>query len=193
MAHTDPRAFLKNITDGAVLDEVQHVPDLISYLQQIVDENREKLRFILTRGNQFLMMNTITQSLAGCAAILKLLPLSLKELSLQNPIFTSEHIFKGFYQIVHSRQTNPNKTYRNYYETYLERDLRHLLQIKDLSLFQKFVCICAGRIGNLFNASAIAGETGISVSTAKSWMSILEASYVILLLQPFYDNIKIRG
>lgn len=192
MALTDPRAFLKNIPDGAILDEVQHVPDLISYLQQIVDENREKSRFILTGSNQFLLMNKITQSLAGRTAILKLLPLSLKEISSHNTMLTSELIFNGFYPVVHSRQADPTKTYRNYYETYLERDLRHLLQIKDLSLFQKFVRICAGRIGNLFNASAIAGETGISVSTAKSWISILEASYVIMQLQPYYDNINKR-
>jgi predicted AAA+ superfamily ATPase len=159
MAQTDLRAFLKNIPNGAILDEVQHVPDLISYLQQIVDENREKLRFVLAGSNQFLLMNKITQSLAGRTAILKLLPLSLKELSSENPVLTSELIFKGFYPVVHSRQTDPTITYRNYYETYLERDLRHLLQVKDLSLFQKFVRICAGRIGNLINASAIAGET----------------------------------
>ena len=192
MAHTDPRAFLKNIPDGAILDEVQHVPDLISYLQQIVDENREKSRFILTGSNQFLLMNKITQSLAGRTAILKLLPLSLKELSSHDTMLTSELIFNGFYPVVHSRLADPTKTYRNYYETYLERDLRHLLQIKDLSLFQKFVRICAGRIGNLFNASAIAGETGVSVSTTKSWISILEASYVIMQLQPYYDNINKR-
>ena len=192
MAQNDPRAFLKNIPDGAILDEVQHVPDLISYLQQIVDENREKSRFILTGSNQFLLMNKITQSLAGRTAIFKLLPLSFKELSSINKVLTSELIFKGFYPVVHSRQADPTITYRNYYETYLERDLRHLLQVRDLSLFQKFVRICAGRIGNLINASAIAGETGVSVATVQSWLSILEASYVIMQLQPFYDNINKR-
>ncbi|MEI8046226.1 MAG: ATP-binding protein [Bacteroidota bacterium] len=192
MALTDPRAFLKNIPNGAILDEVQHVPDLISYLQQIVDENREKTRFILTGSNQFMLMNKITQSLAGRAAILKLLPLSLEELSSVNTIPASELIFIGFYPLVHSLRSDPTKTYRNYYETYLERDLRQILQVKDLSLFQKFVRICAGRIGNLVNASALAGETGVSVATVQSWLSILEASYIIMQLQPFYDNINKR-
>jgi predicted AAA+ superfamily ATPase len=192
MAITDPRAFLKNIPDGAILDEVQHAPELISYLQQIVDENREKVRFILTGSNQFLLMNKITQSLAGRTAIFKLLPLSIKELPSANTKPASELIFNGFYPVVHSLKADPTKTYRNYYETYLERDLRHLLQVKDLSLFQKFVRICAGRIGNLFNASSIASETGVSVSTIQSWISILEASYVILQLQPFYDSINKR-
>lgn len=192
MAQTDPRAFLNNIAGGAILDEVQHVPDLISYLQQIVDENREQSRFILTGSNQFLLMTRITQSLAGRAAILKLLPLSLKELPTTETTLASELIFNGFYPVVHSRQADPTKTYRNYYETYLERDLRHLLQVKNLSLFQRFVRICAGRIGNLFNASAIAGETGVSVATIQSWLSILEASYVVMQLQPFHDNMNKR-
>lgn len=192
LAHTDPRAFLKNTPDGAILDEVQHIPELLSYLQQIVDENKGKSQFILTGSNQFLLMNKVTQSLAGRTAIFKLLPLSLKELALADRMPTSELIFKGFYPDIHSRNANPTVTYRNYYETYLERDLRQLLQIKDLSLFQKFVRICAGRIGNLFNSSAIAGETGVSVATVQSWVSILEASYVIMMLQPYYENMNKR-
>ena len=187
-ALTDPRAFLNNIPTGAILDEVQHVPDLLSYLQQIADENREKSRFVLTGSNQFLLMNKVTQSLAGRTAILKLLPLRLSEIATAHELSTTELIYKGFYPGVYSRNMNPTATYRNYYATYLERDLRQLLQVKDLSLFQKFVRICAGRIGNLFNASAVANETGVSVATVQSWVSILEASYVILLLQPFYDN-----
>ncbi len=192
MAQTDPRAFLKNITGGAILDEIQHAPELISYLQQIVDENRDTSRFILTGSNQFFLMNKITQSLAGRTAIIKLLPLSLSEISTKSACHTSELIFNGFYPAVHSLKSDPTKTYRNYYETYLERDLRHMLQVKDLSLFQKFVRILAGRIGNLFNASALANETGVSVNTVKSWVSILEASYVIMLLQPYYDKINKR-
>lgn len=192
MSLTDPRAFLKNIPDGAILDEVQHVPDILSYLQQIIDENREKVHFILTGSNQFLLINKVTQSLAGRVAILKLLPLSLKELGKSNQSPTSELIFNGFYPAVYSLNANPTTTYRNYYETYLERDLRQLLQIKDLSLFQKFVRICAGRIGNLFNASAIASETGVTVATVQSWVSILEASFVVMMLQPYYDNMNKR-
>lgn len=192
MALSDLRAFLKNIPDGAILDEVQHVPDILSYLQQVIDEKKGKVHFILTGSNQFLLMNKVTQSLAGRVAILKLLPLSLKELGKSNEIHTSELIFKGFYPAVYSLKANPTTTYRNYYETYLVRDLRQLLQIKDLSLFQKFVRICAGRIGNLFNASAVANEIGISVTTVQSWVSILEASFVVMMLHPYYDNVSKR-
>lgn len=188
MALNDPRAFLKNVPEGAILDEVQHVPDLLSYLQQIIDEKRGKALFILTGSNQFMLMNKVTQSLAGRAAILKLLPLCLKELSETNEIPTSELIFNGFYPAIYSYKSYPTITYRNYYETYLARDLRQLIQIKDLSLFQKFIRICAGRTGNLFNASAIASETGVSVTTITSWISILEASFVVMLLQPYYAN-----
>jgi uncharacterized protein len=192
MALNDPRSFLKNIPHGAILDEVQHVPELLSYLQQIVDENRENPRFILTGSNQLLLLNKVTQSLAGRTAILKLLPLSLAEISLKPELPVNELIFRGFYPIVHSRKINPTTAYRNYYETYLERDLRQLLQVKDLGLFQKFVRICAGRIGNLFSASAISNETGVSVATILSWISVLEASYIIMLLPPYFDNISKR-
>jgi len=192
LAHTDPRGFLSNLSTGAILDEVQNVPEILSYLQQIVDENRDKCQFILTGSNQFLLLNKVTQSMAGRTAILKLLPLSMDELTVKQELSANELIFRGFYPVVHSSTINPTTVYRNYYETYLERDLRQLLQIKDLSLFQKFVRICAGRIGNIFNASAIASETGVSVATIQSWISILEASYIVMMLHPFYDNISKR-
>jgi uncharacterized protein len=192
MALTDPRSFLKSIPNGAILDEIQLVPELLSYLQQIVDENRDTIRFILTGSNQFLLMNKVTQSLAGRNALLKLLPLSIDELHLKNELTTNELIFKGFYPYIHSSEGNPTTVYRNYYETYLERDLRQLMHVKDLSLFQKFVRICAGRIGNLFNASTLANETGVSVATIQSWISILEASYIVMMLQPYYDNVDKR-
>ena len=192
LAESDPRGFLKQFGKGAVLDEIQHVPLLLSYLQQIVDERRDGLLFILTGSNQFSLLNNISQSLAGRTAILKLLPLSMAEIPSVKKLSTDEIMFQGFYPAIHADGLNPTKTYRNYYETYLERDMRQLIQVRELSLFQKFIRICAGRTGNLFNASAIANETGVSVKTIQSWTSILEASYVVMRLQPYYENINKR-
>jgi predicted AAA+ superfamily ATPase len=191
-ATTDPRAFLNSNREGAILDEIQYVPELISYLQQVVDDRRNEVKFILTGSNQFMLLDKVTQSLAGRTAILKLLPLGLSEIGEEKSLPTNDLILKGFYPGIYAHNLTPYKAYRNYYETYLERDLRKLIQIKDLGLFQKFVRICAGRIGNLINASAIANETGISVGTVKSWMAILEASFIIFFLHPYYENIGKR-
>jgi len=191
-AEEDPRAFLNGIPNGAVLDEIQNAPFILSYLQQIVDEQKSKQTYILTGSNQFSLLSSITQSLAGRTAILKLLPFSFNEISSTLNRKTDEIIHTGFYPAVFRSKLNPTKIYRNYYETYLERDLRQLIQIKDLSLFQKFMKICAGRIGNLFNASAIASETGVSVKTIQSWVSILEASFVVMQLHPFFENLNKR-
>ncbi len=179
LAETDPRSFLHPISKGAVFDEIQNVPSIISYLQQIVDEHKMKKTFILTGSNNFSLVNHVSQSLAGRTAILKLLPFSLQEISSFLSRSTDEIMLQGFYPATFQSKLTPSKIYRNYYETYLERDLRQLIQVKDLSLFQKFIRICAGRIGNLFNASAIATEVGVSVKTIQSWTSVLEASYVI--------------
>ena len=191
LAESDPRSFLNQFDIGAVLDEIQYVPQLLSYLQQIVDEN-QNLKFILTGSNQFSLLNKINQSLAGRTAILKLLPFSLEEIPFIKKNTTDDILFTGFYPAIFSRNLNPVKAYRNYYETYIERDVRQLIQLKDLSLFQKFIRICAGRTANLFNASAIASETGVSVKTIQSWISVLEASYIIFRLSPYFENINKR-
>lgn len=191
-ATTDPRAFLNTNRSGAILDEIQNVPELLSYLQQIVDERRNEVKFILTGSNQFMLLDKVTQSLAGRTAILKLLPLELSEIGEEKSFPTNDLILKGFYPGIYAHNLTPYKAYLNYYETYLERDLRKLIQIKDIGLFQKFIRICAGRAGNLLNASALANETGISVGTVKSWLAILEASYVIFFLNPYFENIGKR-
>ena len=191
-ASNDPRAFLARNQSGAILDEIQHVPELLSYLQQHVDDNRDKVKYILTGSNQFSLLNNVSQSLAGRTAILKLLPLCFAEISDLKELETEEIVLRGFYPGVIANKLDPTKAYRNYYETYLERDLRQLVQLKDLSLFQKFIKICAGRIGNIFNASTIANETGVTVNTIKAWVSILEASYIVTLLQPYHENINKR-
>lgn len=192
LVETDPRTFLQKNSKGAILDEIQHIPELISYLLQIVDESSEDVKFILTGSNQFSLMDKVVQSLAGRTAIIKLLPFSLEELGEKAGPETDDLMIKGFYPGVYAKNISPYKAYRNYYETYIERDLHKLIQVKDISLFQHFIRICAGRAGNLVNLSAIAGETGVSVATVKAWITILEASYIVFLLQPFSDNIGKR-
>lgn len=191
-AKNDPRAFLSQNESGAILDEIHLAPEIISYLQQIVDENKTSTKYILTGSNNFSIIRNVSQSLAGRTAILKLLPFSLNEIQEINTFSTDQLILKGFYPEIYSHNYNPVKVYRSYYETYLERDLRQIVNIKDLSLFQKFIRICAGRIGNIFNASSIASEVGVSVTTINAWISVLEASFVVLLLQPYYENINKR-
>ncbi len=155
----------------------------MSYLQGIADENR-KCKFIITGSNQFSMLEKITQSLAGRTAILKLLPFCIEEISAVKPgLSADELIYMGSLPSIFAQGRQPTRTYRNYYETYLERDVRNLINIKDLSLFRKFMKLCAGRTGQLFNASQLASETGISV---------LETSFIIFMLPPWYDNISKR-
>lgn len=189
---SDPRAFLNNNQDGAIIDEIQRVPELISYLQVTVDENK-KSRFIITGSNQFSLLEKVTQSLAGRTAILKLLPFSFDEISSVKPNLSTDHlIFMGSLPSIYSENREPIRSYRNYYETYVERDVRRLINIKDISLFRKFMKLCAGRMGQIFNASQLANETGVSVNTIKSWVSVLETSFIIYLLPPWFDNINKR-
>lgn len=192
LSQEDPRAFLNQFTEGAIIDEIQRVPHIFSYLQQILDEDIIGKLFILTGSNQYSLLNSATQSLSGRVAILKMLPLSLNEIQHHNKLSTEELMINGFYPAIYSKQLNPNKAYRNYYESYLERDLRQLIKLKDVGLFQKFVRICAGRISNIFNASAISSEIGVSVKTIQEWISILETSYITFRLPPYFDNINKR-
>jgi len=189
---SDPRKFLSQLTKGAILDEIQIVPDLISYLQEVVDLKKSNELFVVTGSNHFSVMQKVTQSLAGRTGILKLLPFSLNELGTEIQFSTNELLIKGFYPAVYNSKISSTKIYRNYYETYLQKDVRQLIQIKDLNLFDKFIRICAGRTGSLLNTANIANETGLSIPTIKSWLSVLEASYIIMLLPPFYENISKR-
>ncbi|NOX47621.1 MAG: ATP-binding protein, partial [Chlorobi bacterium] len=189
----DPRAFFNKLENGAVIDEIQRLPELIRYIQGIVDEKKQPGLFVLTGSNQFLLLNKINESLAGRVALFKLLPFSLSELSSKSiSVSTDELILKGLYPAVQVNNFPAYQTYQNYYETYLERDLRNLLNIKDLSSFKKFVSLCAGRTAQILNTASLSNETGVSANTIKSWLSILEASYVLFLLQPWYDNISKR-
>lgn len=189
----DPRGFFQSNKSGAIIDEAQHVPEIFSYLQEIVDLSTEKCLFILTGSNHFLLMNNISQSLAGRTGILRLLPLSVNELKNHGINLTAdEYLYSGFYPGVYSNQLNPTKAYRMYHETYIEKDIRLLANLKDLSLFEKFIHLCAGRIGSLLNVSNLANETGVSSPTIQSWISLLEASFVIFLLPPYFENLNKR-
>jgi len=192
-AINDPNRFLKQFPNGAIIDEFQNVPLLASYLQVIVDEKPTNNQFILTGSQQLEMMNNISQSLAGRTSILKLLPFSIKETTIGFNDFTiDELLFKGFYPRLHQNQIQPTHFYSDYLQTYVERDIRKILQIRNLSLFEKFIKLCAGRTGQLLNLNSLAADTGINHNTAREWLSILEASFIIHLVQPWFKNIGKR-
>lgn len=192
-AKSDPKGFFKRIPEGAVLDEIQRVPELLSYIQVIVDEKKQNGMFILTGSQQFLLLNTISQSLSGRTALLKLLPLTLSELKEHHTYSgIDEVLYTGFYPRIFDQQLSPNQAYSDYFETYVERDLRQLLQVKNLSQFQKFVKLCAGRTGQILNLNSLAYDIGISHTTAREWMTILEAGFIVFLLEPYHKNIRKR-
>lgn len=189
----DPRGFLASYPDGAILDEIQRTPDLLSYIQPLVDEKNIPGQFILTGSQQFEVMTNITQSLAGRTALLKLLPLTIDELATAGiKLPTDEQIVSGFYPRIHDSKIPPTQALGDYVETYVERDIRQLVAIKDLSLFEKFVRLSAGRVGQLLNLQSLGNDVGISHTTAKKWMTLLEASYVVFLLQPWHTNLTKR-
>lgn len=193
IAISDPRQFLNKHGKGMILDEIQKTPELLSYIQGIVDKHRNPGMFILTGSQQFDLHSKISQSLAGRTAILYLLPFTINELSKMKSDFTvDEYLLYGFYPGIHDKKQDPNIAYKNYFQTYIERDLRQIVNIKDLNLFQKFVRLCAGRIGQVFSASSLSNDIGVSVPTINSWISILKASYILFTLEPYSANIGKR-
>ena len=192
-ALSDPRSFLAAYPHGAILDEIQRTPDLLSYLQPLVDERKEAGQFILSGSQQFEVMTTISQSLAGRTALLQLLPLSIEELGSAGIVSDIDSlILHGFYPRIYDAGLNPTQALGDYLQTYVERDIRQLINVKDLALFEKFVKLCAGRVGQLLNLQSLGNDVGISHTTARSWLTLLEASYVIFLLQPWHTNISTR-
>lgn len=188
----DPKGFLSQFQNGVIIDEVQHVPELLSYIQGIVDLNPGR-KFFLTGSSQFALLHTVTQSLAGRSAVFELLPLSLAEIStLDAGLSTDNLMYKGFYPAIWSGKNMPKYLYPNYVKTYIERDVRDVLSIRNLDVFQRFVKLCAARIGSIFNASELSNELGVAVNTINSWISVLQASYLIYLLPPFYTNTRKR-
>jgi predicted AAA+ superfamily ATPase len=193
-AETDPRTFLANYTGKTVIDEAQRVPSLFSYIQTITDKENSVGRFILSGSQNFLLMQNISQSLAGRVAILKLLPFSYAELRNASlaPETVNDNIFTGGYPRIFDKQILLHEFFPFYIQTYVERDVRQLRNIENLSLFIKFLKLCAGRIGQMLNISSLANECGINVETAKGWLSVLETSYIIYLLRPYYKNFNKR-
>lgn len=193
-ASEDPRGFLGGLEGGAILDEIQRVPDLLSYLQGMVDADPAPGRFILTGSQHFLLMERVSQSLAGRTGILTLLPLSVRELAQSGAADPGMEalIHRGFYPRLHGRPLDPNPILRDYFATYVERDVRQLLKVHDLLAFETFVRLCAGRIGQLLNLSSLAADAGISATTARQWISLLEASFVLFRLPPWHANLGKR-
>ncbi len=200
----DPRGFLAHLDGPAVLDEVQRAPELFSYIQVLVDEKDRPGQFILTGSHNFLLLERVSQSLAGRCAILHLLPFSLAELCHRPPVSLEklgaalrvkaprqglhEVLFAGLYPRIHDKALSPHDWLGSYYQTYLERDVRNVLHVGDLEAFSRFVRLCAGRNGQLLNLSALASDSGITHTTARRWLSVLEASFVIALLRPYHRN-----
>lgn len=194
-AAADPIGFLNRYPDGAVIDEIQRVPELLSYIQVMIDEKKSNGMFALTGSNQFLLMNALTQSLAGRSGLLHLLPFSVHEIDQAETLpnmSVPDFMYKGFYPRIYDHDLDPTQALGDYFETYVERDIRQLSQIQNLSLFQKFLRLCAGRTGQLLNISSLANDAGVSHTTAREWLSLLQSSYIVFLLEPFFANIKKR-
>ena len=193
-ARTDPRAFLAGVpAAGAVFDEVQRVPELLSWVQVTVDEDPRPGRFVLTGSHSFDLMSSITQSLAGRTALLELLPLSLAELRAAGiRTGTDRLLFAGGYPRIHADDLDPAVALADYFATYVERDLRQLVELRQLDAFRRFVALAAGRIGQLLNLDSLASDCGVSGPTAKAWVALLEASYVVRLLRPWHANLGKR-
>jgi len=189
----DPRGFLNAYPDGAILDEIQRTPDMVSYIQTFVDEDPVPGKYILTGSQQLNVREALSQSLAGRTGILTLLPFDWNEVSaFADTADTDGMLLNGFYPRLHQMRLKPHQVLGDYFETYVQRDVRQLMQIRHQGLFEKFVRLCAGRIGQLLNLNSLGNETGISHTTAREWISILEASYIIFLLRPWHANISKR-
>ncbi len=193
-ATSDPRGFLAQFPDGAVLDEVQRAPQLLSYLQEIVDRRRRNGLFILTGSQHFGLLEAVSQSLAGRSAVLHLLPLALEELRrFRHPsrdLFST--LFKGSYPRIHEQRLPPSEWLADYVATYVERDVRQVLNVGDLTTFQTFLRICAGRSGQLVNLSGLAADCGVSHNTARAWLSVLETGFIVFRLPPMHRNLGKR-
>jgi uncharacterized protein len=189
----DPRGFLAECKEGAVLDEIQRTPDLLSYLQPMVDEDPIPGRFILTGSQQFNVREALSQSLAGRTGLLTLLPFDWREVQAFLDVFDADKlILHGFYPLLHQMRIHPTQALADYFETYVQRDVRQLVQIRNVGAFERFVRLCAGRVGQLLNLNSLGNDAGVTHTTAREWISILEASYIIFQLPPWHANISKR-
>ena len=189
LAVRDPRAILNKYPDQLILDEVQRVPELLSYIQAAVDEKGHDGMYILTGSHQLELHEALAQSLAGRTALLELLPLSLSEMKQADiSLPLNQQLLSGFYPRVHYKNLDPTQAYSAYVKTYLERDVRRMINLKDLLTFQRFMKLCAARTGCILNMSNLANEVGVSQHTIKHWLSILQASFLVILIPPYFEN-----
>jgi len=194
MALTDPRLFFETYKGNLIIDETQNVPEIFSWIQVIVDSDKSDRKFILTGSQNFLLLEKISQSLAGRTAIFNLFPFSMQEL--KNTSFelndSNDYLFKGFYPRLYDKKLNPSRWLDDYMVTYIERDVRSIINVGDLIQFQRFVRLCAGRIGQLVNFSEMGNEIGVNYHTIQRWLSVLEASFIVFRLQPWYNSFNKR-
>jgi uncharacterized protein len=190
LAQHDPRAYLGQFSGPVILDEIQRVPHLLSYIQARVDEDRRNGQFVLTGSHQLQIRAAITQSLAGRTAILTLYPLSLGELAESGILLGrfEDYAYRGFLPRIYDQSQRPTVAYANYYQTYVERDVRQLIQLKDAAAFEKLMKLMAGRVGQLIDYGSLAADVGADAKTIKNWLSILEASFLLFKLPPYYEN-----
>lgn len=193
-AKSDPKGFLETYQNGVIIDEIQHVPELFSYLQVYTDDRQQNGEYLITGSQNFLMPEKISQSLAGRVSIFNLLPLSVGELKSGNFVFQNweEYLLKGSYPRKWVNDIDPFDFYENYLKTYIERDVRMIKNILNLDVFQKFIQLLAGRTGQLFNQSSLGNELGVDNKTINSWMNLLEASFIAFRLKPYYNNFNKR-
>jgi predicted AAA+ superfamily ATPase len=195
LAHDDPKAFLSRYAEPTIYDEIQRTPHLLSYLQGQVDAARRNGRFVLTGSHQLALRAAISQSLAGRTGVLHLLPFSVEELQGVGVRFArpAEWLLQGFLPRIYDQQQRPRTAYANYYQTYVERDVRQLVQLRNVGLFEKFLKLLAGRVGQLMNMQSLAGDVGVDGKTVGEWLAILEASFVIFKLPPYFENFGKRA
>lgn len=191
-ATEDPRGFLSAYQQGAIFDEIQRAPELSSFLQGMVDADAQPGRFILTGSHQFELMTQVSQSLAGRTAVLRLLPFTLAEAHTAHgatpPPDLAQVLLTGFYPRIHDKNLNPSQALADYFATYVERDLRQLAAVHDLQRFERFVRLCAGRTGQLLNLNSLGNDAGVSHATARAWIDLLQTSYIVHLLPPWFTN-----
>ncbi len=189
LAMSDPHAFFSQFPPPVIIDEIQRVPELLSTIQVLADSSHQRGQYILTGSHQLRLQEAVAQSLAGRTALLRLLPLSISELKATGITHTrDEFIYQGFMPRLYNEKINPTRLYRNYCQTYIERDIRQMINLKSLTDFENFMRLLAGRVGQVSNLSSLSNDVGVSSTTLKEWLSVLEASHTIFRLNPYFEN-----
>ena len=195
LASEDPKAFFNQFKTRVILDEIQRVPLLLSYIQAIVDRKKINGQFVLTGSHQLDLTEALTQSLAGRAGILNLLPFSIAELKKAGWEYENfqDYVHRGFLPRIYDQKQRPLQAYSNYYRTYVERDIRQIINLKEQSVFETFMRLLAGRVGQIINYSSLANDVGVNAKTIRNWLSLLEASFIVYKLSPYFENFEKRS